>query len=186
MENQEMVSTTENVEKEVQTSESVESKTEKKTEKTFTRDELNKILATERNSLKAELKAEFEAEKTEAEKLAKMNAQEKLQHELKKEKEDKLLAQKKLNAYELKNEAQKMALNPEMGLDVGLLDLIDFNTVTAEQLNDNLGKIKSVFDEAVERRINDRLKEKSPKSVTNQPNPKDSELDKLRKHMGLN
>ena len=47
---------------------------EVKQEKTFSRDELAKIMAAEKEKWKAEL----EAEKTQAEKLAKMNAEEKI------------------------------------------------------------------------------------------------------------
>ena len=75
------------------TAESVETvETEvKEQEKTFTRDELNKIVSTEKMKALEEYKAQVEAEKTEAEKLAKMKSDEKLQYQLEKaikEKED--------------------------------------------------------------------------------------------------
>lgn len=71
---------------------------EKQTEKTFTRAELAKMMAAE----KAKLKEEFEAEKAESEKLAKMNEQEKLQHQLDQQAE-------KLAEYERKETLSKMS-----------------------------------------------------------------------------
>lgn len=71
---------------------------EQQTEKTFTRAELAKVMAAE----KAKLKEEFEAEKAESEKLAKMNEQEKLQHQLDQQAE-------KLAEYERKETLSKMS-----------------------------------------------------------------------------
>lgn len=71
---------------------------EQQTEKTFTRAELAKMMAAE----KAKLKEEFEAEKAESEKLAKMNEQEKLQHQLDQQAE-------KLAEYERKETLSKMS-----------------------------------------------------------------------------
>lgn len=71
---------------------------EQQTEKTFTRAELAKMMAAE----KAKLKEEFEAEKAESEKLAKMNEQEKLQHQLDQQAE-------KLAEYERKENLSKMS-----------------------------------------------------------------------------
>lgn len=71
---------------------------EQQTEKTFTRAELAKVMAAE----KAKLKKEFEEEKAETEKLAKMNEQEKLQHQLNQQAE-------KLAEYERKETLSKMS-----------------------------------------------------------------------------
>ncbi len=71
---------------------------EQQTEKTFTRSEIAKMMAAE----KAKLKEEFEAEKAESEKLAKMNEQEKLQHQLDQQAE-------KLAEYERKETLSKMS-----------------------------------------------------------------------------
>lgn len=71
---------------------------EQQTEKTFTRAELAKMMAAE----KAKLQEEFEAKKAESEKLAKMNEQEKLQHQLDQQAE-------KLAEYERKETLSKMS-----------------------------------------------------------------------------
>ena len=78
--------------------ENVEVNKEQQPEKTFTRAELAKMMAAE----KAKLKEEFEAEKAESEKLAKMNEQEKLQHQLDQQAE-------KLADYERKETLSKMS-----------------------------------------------------------------------------
>lgn len=78
--------------------ENVEVNKEQQTEKTFTRAELAKMMAAET----AKLKKEFEAEKAESEKLAKMNEQEKLQHQLDQQAE-------KLAEYERKETLSKMS-----------------------------------------------------------------------------
>lgn len=106
---------------------------------------------------------EVEAEKTEAEKLAKMKADEKLQYELDKERKEKqsLLADK--NAYELKEQALKIA--SEKSFDADLLTLIDFRAIKAEELDTKLELISDKFNKALERKINERFKEESPKSV---------------------
>lgn len=151
------------------TAESVEniatSKVEdKKENKTFTRDEVNKMINAETNKALEKYKEQVEAEKTEAEKLAKMKSDEKLQYQLEKEKSEKDNALAELNAYKLKEEAIKIA--SEKGLDVSLLNLIDFKSTTAEELNANIDNITSVFNKAVEKLVNERLKEETPITKT--------------------
>lgn len=157
------------------TAESVEKvETSKEEVKTFTRDEVNKIVNAETNKALEKYKEQVEAEKTEAEKLAKMKSDEKLQYQLEKEKSEKDNALAELNAYRLKEEAVKIA--SEKGLEVSLLDLIDFKTVTAEKLNENIDNLSNVFNKAVEKTVNERLKEDTPTTKTSgmegsQPKP---------------
>lgn len=147
------------------TAESVETvETSKEEVKTFTRDEVNKIVNAETNKALEKYKEQVEAEKTEAEKLAKMKSDEKLQYQLQKEKSEKDNALAELNAYKLKEEAIKIA--SEKGLEVSLLNLIDFKTVTAEKLNDNIDNLSAVFNRAVEKAVNERLKEDIPITKT--------------------
>lgn len=114
---------------------------------------------------------EAEAKRNEAEKLAQMNSDEKHKYELDKVSKDRDEALGKLNAYELKEQAIKIA--NEEGLNVSLLDLIDFKRETADTLNDKIKTLKNTFNKAVEGAINDRLKEKAPQQVnSNKPNKK--------------
>ena len=152
----------ENLETTAESVENVEtSKVEdKKENKTFTRDEVNKMINAETNKALEKYKEQVEAEKTEAEKLAKMKSDEKLQYQLEKEKSEKDNALAELNAYKLKEEAIKVA--SEKGLEVSLLNLIDFKTVTAEKLNENIDNLSTVFNKAVEKMVNEKLKEDTP------------------------
>lgn len=98
-----------------------------------------------------------DAKKSEAEKIAKMNKEQKLEYKAKKEKEN-ILAE--LNAYKLKEQALSIA--SEKGLEVSLLDLIDFKTVTAEKLKENIDNLSNIFNKVLERTVNQRLKEDIP------------------------
>lgn len=105
-----------------------------------------------------------DAEKSEAEKLAKMNKEQKLEYEAQKEKKEKEKALAELNAYKLKEQAVSMA--SEKGLEVSLLNLIDFKTVTAEKLTENIDNLVAVFNKAVEKAVNEKLKEDTPTTKT--------------------
>ncbi len=147
------------------TAESVEKvETSKEEVKTFTRDEVNKIVNAETNKALERYREQVEAEKTEAEKLAKMKSDEKLQYQLDKEKTEKDNALAELNAYKLKEEAIKIA--SDKGLDVSLLNLINFKATTAEELNTNIDNMSNVFNKAVEKAVNEKLKEDTPITKT--------------------
>lgn len=107
--------------------------------------------------------AEEQTKRTEAEKLAKMDAEQKAKYELKKEKERADEALAKLNAYELKNTAIKIA--QEKGLDISLLEDIDYSKQTAETITTIIDTKKAVFDKAIEKAMNDKYKEKSPINI---------------------
>lgn len=111
--------------------------------------------------------AEQEAKQSEAEKLAKMKEDERKDYEMEKTRKEKEELEAKLNAYELREEAVKMANIPETQVDVSLLNLIDFRNIKAEQVEPTIKNIKKVFDSAVENEVNKRLKETTPKSVIN-------------------
>lgn len=114
---------------------------------------------------KAKWKAEQEAKQSEAEKLAKMKDDERRNYELEQARKKQEEAELRLSAYELKEEAIKMANIPETQVDVSLLNLIDFRSIKAEQVEPTIKNIKKVFDSAVENEVNKRLKETTPKTV---------------------
>ena len=107
--------------------------------------------------------AEEQTKRTEAEKLAKMDAEQKAKYELKKANEERDSALAKLNAYELKNTAIKIA--QEKGLDISLLEDIDYTKQTAETITTIIDTKKAVFDKAIEKAMNDKYKESTPKTV---------------------
>ena len=114
---------------------------------------------------KAKWEAEQEAKQSEAEKLAKMKDDERRNYELEQAQKKQEEAELRLSAYELKEEAIKMANIPETQVDVSLLNLIDFRSIKAEQVEPTIKNIKKVFDSAVENEVNKRLKETTPKTV---------------------
>lgn len=133
----------------------VETKKEVKAEKTFTRDEVNKMISAEKDKIRKEL----EAEKTEAERLAKLSSEERLKEQINTLTSERDNATAKLNAYQLKDQTVKD--NSEIPVD--LINLIDFNKYnTAELVKEELDKIKAVYKKAVETGVNESLKEKTP------------------------
>lgn len=135
-----------------------ETKGEKK-EKLYTRKEVEAIKAAERKAIEDK----YEAEKNEAEKLAKLDDDAKKDYALQKETERANKAESELNAYKLKDTAIDIAR--EKGVDEILLDLIDFTQETAESVSTKIETISTTFKTAVEKAVNERLKEKSPKTV---------------------
>lgn len=127
--------------------------------------EFDKKVQKSLETAKAKWEAEQEAKQSEAEKLAKMKDDERRNYELEQARKKQEEAELKLSAYELKEEAIKMANNPETQVDVSLLNLIDFRSIKAEQVEPTIKNIKKVFDSAVENEVNKRLKETTPKSV---------------------
>lgn len=105
-----------------------------------------------------------EAEKSEAERLAKMSEQEKQQDAINKAIKAKEDAEAELNAYKLKEEAQKIAT--EKGLDLGLLNIIDYSKESAESVKTKIDDIEKVFKKAIESSVNEKLKQTAPKYVT--------------------
>lgn len=132
--------------------------------------EFDKKVQKSLDTAKAKWEAEQEAKKSEAEKLAKMKEDERTAYELEQALKKQEEAEARLNAYELKEEAIKMANAPETQVDVSLLNLIDFRNIKAEQVEPTIKNIKKVFDSAVENEVNKRLKETTPKTVISQNN----------------
>lgn len=136
----------------------------KKDEKTFTRDEFNSAIAGEKKRLREEIKKELlseqEAKDTEAKKLAKMDDDQKNQYNYEKSEKARQEAEAKLNAYELKEKARDIAT--EKNMDTSLLNVLDFATETAESISTKIDVLNDAFKKAVEKAINEQLKEKAP------------------------
>lgn len=125
-----------------------------------------------------------DAEKSEAERLAKMNETQKLQYQLQKQQKDYEAMQRKLNARDLKDEALKIATTQDTAFDPEFLNLFDYENMTAEQLQEKTKLIKSIQDRIVEKAVNEWSKEKPPYN----PDPSGNKLsadEAIRKAMGL-
>ena len=93
-----------------------------------------------------------------------MNKEQKLEYQAQKEKKEKENALVELNAYKLKEQALTIA--SEKGLDVSLLNLINFKNITAQELNTNIDNMVAVFNKVVEKAVNEKLKEDTPITKT--------------------
>ena len=108
-----------------ETTETTTDETKKEeTGKTFSRDELAKIVAAETKKARASWEQEAEAKKEEAKKLAKMNAEEKLQHELEQKEAEIAELKRGQTLNEMKSEASKMLSGVGLPQDDELLGLI--------------------------------------------------------------
>lgn len=117
-------------------------------------------LKTAKGKWEADYSAKIEAERTEAEKIANMNAEQKLKYEVEKAKEEARISSSKLNAYELKEQATRIAR--EKGLDTSLLDVLDFGKEDADTVLKKIDLIKSNYDKAIEKAVNDKLRQSTP------------------------
>lgn len=168
--NNNMVSATETAENQdlkVQDTQNNQTSQEKevKTEKTFTRDELNKILATEKAKIRQELEKEAEEQRNEAEKLAKMNAEQKAQYEKEQLQKELDLYKKRESARTLKDET--INIFNEKDIPMGYLDVIDFDNTNAEKVQTIIDKIQILRNKDRESILNQAYKQKTPKQVAN-------------------
>lgn len=133
--------------------------------------EFDKRVAKALETARTKWEREAEVKRTEAEKLAKMDADEKHKYELEKAFKEKEEAISKLNAYELKEEAIKIASGKE--LPISLLSVIDYTKENAESIKTKIDEIEVVYKQAIQAGINDRMKEKTPKTVVETPTTTD-------------
>ena len=147
MEEKELVTTTETV---------AENSTEtEKKERLFTRAELNKILATEKEKAVQEEREKME----EAERLKQMTVEER---EKEKEKENqKLLAKKEKDIARREMKLEAINVLSEKELPISLVSLVV--SETAEETNSKIDLFEKEFAKAVEKAVTDRLKGRTPK-----------------------
>ena len=161
-------------------SESVTTQAEgtKKPEKTYTRDEVNKIVNAERIKAANEAVEALKNQETEAVKLAKMSTEERLGYEKEQAIKQAQDAVAELNAYKLKDEAIKLAR--EENLPIDLLDLLDFKSLSAETVSEHIKSMSKLFQNSVQQEINSRLKQTSPETHV-QSNTKTDYSELLRR-----
>lgn len=136
-------------------------------EKTFSRDEVNRMISAEKAKAREAALAELEAKHAEAEKLAKMKEDERAAYEKQQAEERAANAEAELNAYRLKEEAVKIA--NETKLPISFLNNIDFRNATAEQVNTRIGEMTADFNKEVEARLNQRIKQPAPETHMSSP-----------------
>lgn len=143
-----------------------------KEDKTYTQEELDKLLQAEtdrkvskaletsRAKWEAEYKEKLEAEKSQAEELASMTAEERARAEFEKEKAEWLKEKSEFEKERLKLEATKI-LDAE-GLPISFVDYV--LTDSAEGVKENIKVFKEQWNKELDEAITERLKGKAPAS----------------------
>lgn len=119
-----------------------------------------------REKWEREYQQKIELEKSEAEKLAKMDTDQKHQYELKQVQDELERERAKNNAHDLRDAVSKIA--EEKGIGTSLLEIFDFTKENAESMDNKIKILSSELEKRVENRVNEILKEKSPKQVSSQ------------------
>lgn len=125
--------------------------------------EFDKRVSQALETAKEKWQAEADAKRTEAEKLAKMDAEQKLNYELKKIKDENAKLQNQLNADGLYKQAS--SIMGEKEIPSSYLDLFDFRTETAETIKSKIELIETLRTKDREQYLNNKLKETGYKEV---------------------
>lgn len=127
---------------------------------TYTEQEFQTKLQEELAKLKAGHDDEVAAARSEAEKLAKMNADEKAKYELEKREQTLTAKEQEIAARELRSETLNMLADKKYNLPAEVIDLVLGED--AETTTKNIETFKQIFDAAVQSVVEERLAGKSP------------------------
>lgn len=138
-----------------------------------------KVLAKKQTEWQMDKDKELEEAKSEATKLAKMSADERIKAESEKRQRDIEKREKELNMREYRYEAKHQL--EESGLPDTFVDMV--LSEDAETTKNNIGAIKAEFDKAIEAAVNERLKGTTPKTggAAGEPSHLDSILSQYKK-----
>lgn len=114
---------------------------------------VGKALETSRSKMQADIEAKIQEARTEAEKLAKMNAEQKAEYE--KEKREKELADREASITKRELAATAKEQLAEKGLPLSLADVLNYSS--AEACAASIDAVGKAFQEAVEKAVEDRL-----------------------------
>lgn len=144
----------------------------------YTDEDVNKLI----DKKFAEWQQKKDREINEAKKLAEMNAQEKAEYELKKERENHAATQKALDELKRKDTLSEMTktarkMLSDSGISVSDELLAVMVTTDAEQTKNAIDGFAKLYKEAVEAAVKERLRGETPRAGTGTPAPV-SEIDK--------
>ena len=117
-----------------------------------------KALETQKVKLTADITSQIENARTEAEKLAKMNAEQKAQYEREKKDQELTKREAELTARELKATAKETLVSK--GLPASLADVLNYEN--AEACNKSIEAVETAFREAVAAGVDEKLKGGKP------------------------
>lgn len=145
-------------------------------EKTFTQDDIDKIVNKRLARERKDIEARIEAEKEEAKKLAKMDADEKAKFEFDKQVKEFEETKKAFESERLLNETTRQLDSKKLPIQFAEM----LKGVDAETTFENIKKFEDGFNSEVEKRVSERLKGSVPKaSVTNQISMGKDEFNKM-------
>lgn len=114
---------------------------------------VGKALETNRSKMQADIDAKIQEARTEAEKLAKMNTEQKAQYE--KEKREKELADREASITKRELAATAKEQLAEKGLPLSLADVLNYSS--AEACAASIDAVGKAFQEAVKKAVEERL-----------------------------
>jgi len=115
---------------------------------------IGQTIAKERSKWEKEFQTKLDEAKTEAEKLAKMTAEQKAEYERQKREEELAKREREITRRELR--ATALETLAEKGLPKQLAEILDYTD--AESTNKSIETVEKAFREAVEQAVNERLK----------------------------
>lgn len=133
------------------------------TEKTFTQAELDAIIQKEKAKAKRSAEKEYKAKMDEAEKLRKMNADEKAEYEAKKQAAYIAELEAKINRSGLEKEASKML--SEAGIVAGDEILAFVVKDSAESTQEAVNGFTELVNQLADNKVKEMLKGKTPRKV---------------------
>ncbi len=141
------------------------------TAKTFTQEELNAIIDKRLERERKDAQARIDKAVTEAQKLAKMSADERAEHE--RQELQKKLAEREAEITKRELRAEAKSQLSDKGLPVELAEVLPYTD--ADTTNAALAAVEKVFRAAVEKGVTERLKGNPPK--VSQPAPQTLSVD---------
>ena len=131
--------------------------------KTFTQEEVDKIIAKRISRERKDIEAKIEAERQEAERLAKLSEAERQKAMFEKQVAEFEATKRAFEQEKLLNETVKQLAS--RNLPIEFADIL--KAQDAESTLENINKFEEKFNAALEAKVNDRLKGNTPKSSTN-------------------
>ena len=128
--------------------------------KTFTQEEVDKIVNKRLARERKDIEAKIEAERAEAERLAKMSEAEKQQALFKKQVEEFEATKRAFEQEKLLNDTSKQLASKNLPIQFAEM----LKAQDAESTFENIKIFEAKFNEAVERLVNERLKGNTPKA----------------------
>ena len=122
--------------------------------------EFDKLVGKSLDTAKTKWEADYQAKITEAEKLAKMNAEQKLKYELEKSNKERDEFKAQLEAGNLYKTASDIAT--DKGLPIGYLGLIDFSKENAETITKKIDELVDLRNKDLENYLNSKLQQPTP------------------------